>query len=160
MKRGAWWPIGITTVLATTVAANLWVMRIANDDPSFAIEPDYYQKAITWDSTLAQARQDSILGWRLTPQLQFVAATGTTRISATLTDSLGRPISDAVVKVSALPVARANEVHEATLAATGAGEYAAQLDARRPGRWELRFDVQAGPTRFTAVARVDARPAQ
>ena len=33
MKRGAWWPIGITTVLATTVAANLWVMRIANDDP-------------------------------------------------------------------------------------------------------------------------------
>jgi len=160
MKRGAWWPIGITTVLATTVAANLWVMRIANDDPSFAIEPDYYQRAITWDSTLAQARQDSILGWRLTPQLQFVAATGTTRISATLTDSLGRPISDAVVKVSALPVARANEVHEATLAATGAGEYAAQLDARRPGRWELRFDVQAGPTRFTAVARVDARPAQ
>jgi len=160
MKRGAWWPIGITTVLATTVAANLWVMRIANDDPSFAIEPDYYQKAITWDSTLAQARQDSILGWRLTPQLQFVAATGTTRISATLTDSLGRPISDAVVKVSALPVARASEVHEATLAATGAGEYAAQLDARRPGRWELRFDVQAGSTRFTAVARVDARPAQ
>jgi len=159
MKRGAWWPIGITTVLATTVAANLWVMRIANDDPSFAIEPDYYQKAITWDSTLAQARQDSILGWRLTPQLQFVAATGTTRISATLTDSLGRPISDAVVKVSALPVARASEVHEATLAATGAGEYAAQLDARRPGRWELRFDVRAGSTRFTAVARVDARPA-
>ena len=160
MKRGAWWPIGITTVLATTVAANLWVMRIANDDPSFAIEPDYYQKAITWDSTLAQARQDSILGWRLTPQLQFVAATGTTRISATLTDSFGRPISDAVVKVSALPVARASEVHEATLAATGAGEYAAQLDARRPGRWELRFDVRAGSTRFTEVARVDARPAQ
>ena len=26
MKRGAWWPIGITTVLATTVAANIWVM--------------------------------------------------------------------------------------------------------------------------------------
>ena len=44
------------------------------------------------------------------------------RISATLTDSLGRPISDAVVKVSALPVARASEVHEATLAATGADQ--------------------------------------
>ena len=29
-------------------------MRIANDDPSFAIEPDYYRKAVTWDSTLAQ----------------------------------------------------------------------------------------------------------
>ena len=54
MKRGMWWPIGITTVLATTVAANLWVMRLANEDHSFAIEPDYYRKAIMWDSTLAQ----------------------------------------------------------------------------------------------------------
>jgi len=157
MKRGAWWPIGITTVLATTVAANLWVMRIANDDPSFAIEPDYYRKAIPWDSTLAQARPDSALGWRLTAQLQREAATGKTRISATLTDSLGTPISGAVVKVAALPVARASEVHEATLAAAGTGEYAAQLDARRPGLWELRFDVRAGSTRFTEVTRVEAR---
>lgn len=157
MKRGAWWPIGITTVLATTVAANIWVMRVASDDPSFAIEPDYYRKAVAWDSTLAQARQDSILGWRLTPQLQVVAATGKTTLSATLTDSTGAPISGAVVKVSALPVARANEVHEVTLAAAGAGEYAAQLDSGREGRWELRFDVRAGATHFTEVARVEAK---
>ncbi len=160
MKRGAWWPIGITTVLATTVAANLWVMRIANDDPSFAIEPDYYRKAIKWDSTLAQERQDSILGWRLKPTLGIVAATGKTRISAILTDSLGTPISGATVKLSALPVARASEVHETTLTAAGAGEYTGQLDAQRQGRWELRFDVRAGSTRFTEVARVDARPVQ
>lgn len=157
MKRGAWWPIGITTVLATTVAANLWVMRIANDDPSFAIEPDYYQKAIAWDSTLAQERQDSILGWRIKPTLGILAATGKTRINAILTDSLGAPISGAVVKVSALPVARASEVYETTLAAAGAGEYAGQLDAQRQGQWELRFEVRTGGTRFTEVARVEAR---
>jgi len=157
MKRGTWWPIGITTVLATTVAANLWVMRLANDDPSFAIEPDYYRKAIMWDSTLAQERQDSILGWRLTPKLHIMSATGKARLSVTLTDATGAPISGAVVKVAALPVARANEVHEATLAADGASEYATQLDARRQGRWELRFDVRAGSTHFTDVARVEAR---
>jgi len=157
MKRGAWWPIGITTVLATTVAANIWVMQIASDDPSFAIEPDYYKKAVAWDSTLAQERRDSILGWRLTPELRVVAETGKARLSATLTDSTGVPISGAIVKVSALPVARANEVHEVTLTAAGAGEYAAQLDSRREGRWELRFDVRSGSTRFTEVARVDLR---
>ena len=157
MKRGSWWPIAITAVLATTVAANIWVMRVASDDPSFAIEPDYYRKAIEWDSTLAQARQDSILGWRLTPELQVVRATGKARLSATLTDSTGVPISGAVVRVSALPVARANEVHEVTLAAAGAGEYAAQLDSLREGRWELRFDVRAGSVRFTEVARVEAK---
>jgi nitrogen fixation protein FixH len=157
MKRGAWWPIGITTVLATTVAANIWVMRIASDDPSFAIEPDYYRKAVAWDSTLAQARENAVLGWRLTPEIGIVAVTGKARISAVLTDSTGAPISGAVVKVSALPVARANEVHEVTLAAGGAGEYAATLDSRREGQWELRFDVRAGSTHFTEVARVEAR---
>ena len=157
MKRGMWWPIGITTVLATTVAANLWVMRIANDDPSFAIEPDYYQKAVAWDSTLAQERQDSILGWRIKPTIGIVAATGKTQISAILTDSLGTPISGAMVKLSALPVARASEVHETTLTAAGAGEYTGQLDAQRQGQWELRFDVRAGSTHFTEVARVEAK---
>ena len=157
MKRGTWWPIGVTGVLATTVAANLWVMTIANDDPSFAIEPDYYQKAITWDTTLAQARRNERLGWRLTPTLGSIGANGKTQLSATLTDSLGVAIPDAVVHVTAMPVARANQIHEATLASVGQGEYAVELDARRAGRWELRFDVRVGATHFTETARVEAR---
>lgn len=157
MKRGTWWPIGISVVLATTVAANIWVAKIASDDPSFAIEPDYYQKAIAFDSTLAQDRANVRLGWRLTPDLGVVPGTGKARLSATLTDSAGAPITGAVVKVAALPVARANEVHEATLAALGAGEYSAQLDSGRQGQWELRFDVRAGSVHFTDVARVEAR---
>jgi nitrogen fixation protein FixH len=156
MKRGMWWPIGITGVLAATVAANIWVAVIANDDPSFAIEQDYYQKAITWDSTLAQGRENVKLGWRLTPRLGIVAKTGKAQVTATLTDSAGAPISAALVKVSALAVARANEVHETTLAALGAGEYGAQFDSRRQGQWELRFDVRAGPVHFTDIARVEA----
>jgi len=157
MKRGTWWPIGISVVLATTVAANIWVAKIASDDPSFAIEQDYYRKAITWDSTLAQGRENVQLGWRLTPALAVVPQTGKAELRATLTDSAGVPITGAVVKVSALPVARATEIHEATLAALGAGEYAAELVAQRHGQWELRFDVRAGSAHFTDVARVEAR---
>jgi nitrogen fixation protein FixH len=160
MKRGTWWPIGITAVLATTVAVNVWVATIANDDPSFAIEQDYYRKAITWDSTLAQARQNEKLGWHLTPALGPIGSNGGARLRATLTDSAGVPISGAVVKVSAVRVARANQVHELTLAAAEPGSYDAQLEARWPGQWELRFDVKAGSTHFTEVARVEARLAQ
>jgi nitrogen fixation protein FixH len=157
MKRGGWWPIAITGVLAATVAANIWVAKIASDDPSFAIEQDYYRKAITWDSTLAQATRNTHLGWRLTPALVPIGSNGRLRVSATLTDSTGAPISAATVRVSALQVARANQVHEATLAAVGAGEYDAQIDARLPGQWELRFDVRAGSAHFTDVARVEVR---
>ena len=50
MKREHLWPAGLTLILAITVAANIWVMRIASDDPSFAIEPNYYARAVctTW----------------------------------------------------------------------------------------------------------------
>jgi nitrogen fixation protein FixH len=160
MKRGAWWPIGITAVLATTVAANVWVAMIASGDPSFAIEPEYYKKAIAWDSTLAQGRQNATLGWRLVPTLGPIAATGGTRLSATLTDSTGVPISGATVRVTAMPVARATQVHEATLTASGAGEYDAQLDARLPGQWELRFVASLGASRFTRTDRVEAYAAR
>ena len=157
MKRGAWWPIGITAVLATTVAANIWVMRIANDDPSFAIEQDYYKKAIAWDSTLAQGRESARLGWRLTPRMGPIDRDGRSRLSADLRDATGAPIVDAVVRVTALYVGRASDVHEVTLAPSGAGEYVAELDARHAGQWELRFDVRAGSARFTDIARVEVR---
>ena len=41
MKRGIGWPIAVTAILGATVAANIWVAVIANDDPSFAVEHDF-----------------------------------------------------------------------------------------------------------------------
>jgi nitrogen fixation protein FixH len=152
-----WWPIGITGVLAATVAANIWVAVIANNDPSFAIEQDYYKKAVTWDTTLAQGRHNVVLGWRLTPTMGPIGRDGIAMVTALLTDSTGASIPGAVVHLSALHVARANDIHESTLASSGDGVYSTQLDARRTGQWELRFDVQARSTHFTEVARVEAR---
>ena len=154
MKRGAWWPISLAGVLAITVAANIWVAVIANDDPSFAIEPDYYKKAVAWDTTLAQARHNAVLGWRLTPTMGAIASDGSSLLSAQLTDSTGSAISGAVIRVTALAVARASDIHEVTLAPSGAGTYAVRLEARRAGEWELRFDATRGAEHFTQVSRL------
>ena len=35
MKRGAWWPIGVATILGATVAGNVWLAVVAGSDPSF-----------------------------------------------------------------------------------------------------------------------------
>lgn len=160
MKRGAWWPIGIAGVLAATVAANIWVMVIANDDPSFAIEPDYYKKALAWDTTLAEARHAAALGWRLAPSFGPMAPDGSVLLTARLTDSTGAAVAGAVVRVAALHVSRASDVHRVTLTDSGRGEYAARLDARRAGQWELRFDATLGRERFTQVNRVEALAAR
>ncbi len=158
MKRGNGWPIGIVSILVATVALNVWVYRVANDDPSFAIEPDYYQKAVDWDSTIAQKRENLVLGWHLAPTLGAFSMRDGARLQVTLTDASGTAIHDATVKVAAFFNARANDVIDTTLHTDSTG-YTATLPVKHGGVWELQFDVTRGTTRFTSTSRVEAVPA-
>jgi hypothetical protein len=154
MKRGLAWPIGITAVLTLTVAANIWVMRVASADPSFAIEPDYYAKAVAWDSTLAQERRNRALGWRVLPSLSAWAPARGAKLEVRVVDAAGAAIRNAEVRVSAFAVARSGARVDTTL--TEAREtYEAILPILRGGIWELRFDVRRSNDRMTATQRVD-----
>jgi nitrogen fixation protein FixH len=161
MKRSTLWPLGIIGVLGITVGVNLAVYYVANDDPSLAIEKDYYRKAVNWDSTIAQARVNEALGWRLTPSLgAFTPARGA-HLRVRLTDSTGTPIVGATVRVSAFFNARANNVVDTTLTAAAGGSdgYEGRLLVNHAGVWELRFEVTRGGSRFTATSRVEAAAA-
>lgn len=157
MKRGMGWPIAIAAILGTTVAANFWVLYVANRDPSFAIEKDYYQKALRWDDEMAQEARNTALGWRLSPTLTPIAADGAT-LTVQLTDSAGATLDGAKVTVAALHNAHAGTVLDATLApaSSGRGAYEVHLPMHRAGEWELRFEAVRGTDRFTAVRRLDA----
>lgn len=155
MKRGAWWPIGVATILGATVAGNVWLAVVAGSDPSFSIEPNYYEKAIAWDSTMAQARENQRLGWRLEPRLAAVAPNGEGRLDVTLVDSAGAPIRDATVSVAAFFNARASHVVQATLL-HDTTDYSVRLPIAYAGEWELRFDVHRGREHFTNTSRVEA----
>lgn len=158
MKRGTLWPIGIGAILTITVAANFAVYYVANDDPSLAIERDYYRKAVNWDSTLAQERVNHTLGWRLTPSLgAFTPARGAD-LRVKLTDSTGAPIVGATVRVSAFFNARANHLLDTTLAPASGG-YEGRLPVNHTGLWELRFEVTRGAARFTSTSRIEAAAA-
>jgi FixH len=154
MKPEKRWPVGISVVLGVTVAANAVLYYVAGADPSFAIEPNYYAKAVKWDSTLAQ--RSAALGWRLSPALTpFVPRVGA-RLSVALADSSGAPITDAIVKVSALYNARAGTVLESVLRPDTNG-YNTILGIAHAGLWEFRFDVTRRRQHFTSTVRLDAR---
>ena len=162
MKRSTLWPLGIIAVLGITVGGNLAVYYVANDDPSLAIEKDYYRKAVNWDSTMAQARVNEALGWRLTPSLSAFTPARGADLRVRLTDSTGTPIVGATVRVSAFFNARANDIVDTTLTAI-AGEndgYEGRLLVNHSGVWELRFEVTRGRSRFTATSRVEAAAAR
>jgi nitrogen fixation protein FixH len=155
MKPEKRWPVGVSVVLGVTVAVNAVLYYVAGADPSFAIEPNYYAKAVKWDSTVAQTKRSAALGWRLSPALTPIVPRVGARLSVTLTDSTGAPITDAIVKVSALYNARAGTVLESVLRPDTNG-YDTILGISNAGLWEFRFDVTRRRQHFTSTVRLDA----
>ena len=155
MKRGTRWPVAVGTILGLTVAANMWLIRVASADPSFAVEENYYERGIRWDEELAQRAHNRALGWKLAATMSAAEPGKGTLLRIALTDSSVAPINGASVSVKAMHVARASEAVDLTLASAAPGEYEARIPSTRAGLWELRIDVHRGTERFTATERVD-----
>jgi nitrogen fixation protein FixH len=159
MKAGMGWPIGITVMLGATVAGNLVMMRIANNDPSFSIEPDYYKKAVFYDSTMAQTHRNLDLGWGVQTFADSIVAGQPTRLRVVLRDEKALPLRDAHVEATVLFNARANNLTTATLTNEGAGVYTATVPINTPGEWEVRVSARRDTAHFTARTRLTAVPA-
>jgi nitrogen fixation protein FixH len=156
MKKGLGWPIGIATILAATVASNVGVILLTRDDPSFAVEPDYYRKAVEWDSTAARRARSDALGWQVIPHV--TGAAGGSRLSLTLVDATGAPVTGAVVQGELLHVARAAEMQVVSFASDADG-YAATVPMPRAGVWELRLEARRGGDTFLRTVRLETSAA-
>ncbi len=138
MKPGAGWPIGIALILATSVAGNLGVIYFTRDDPSFAVEPDYYRKAVVWDSSQVAEDASDALDWSV-QATTHKQRDGSTTLELVLLDGAGVALHGASVTGELLHVARANEVQTITFHETTAGQYVARPNMSRVGLWELRL---------------------
>ena len=156
MKAGMGWPIGIIAILGASVAANIVMMRIANNDPSFAVEPDYYRKAVFYDSTMAQTHRNLDLGWDVQTSADSIVQGKPTRLRVVLRDERARPVLGAVVQATVLFNARANDLTTATLTDEGTGVYSATLPINAPGVWEVRVNATRDTSHFTSSTRLTA----
>ena len=150
------WPIGVVVGLALTIAGNIYVAFRANDDPSVSVESDYYQKAVRFDADQALRRRSERLGWRLalTAAPAAPAAAGGETLTASLVDSTGAPVRGAVVRFTALAVARGNDPVSGTAREEG-GHYVAILPMARRGLWDVNIEVVRGSERFVTAQRLD-----
>lgn len=152
--RGWIWPAALIALLVASAAANIGLMIVANEDASFAVEPDYYRKAVDWDHTMAQQAANEALGWHVTMRLEPSAA-GRARITVDVRDAAGMPVDGATVDVEAFPSVRAREVSALALKPSGDGLYAGELPRDRAGLWEVRIAVARGRDRFTQTLTQD-----
>jgi hypothetical protein len=153
MTRGRAWPWALAAILLASVLANVAFLVLATSDPAAAVEPDYYRKAVAWDSEMAQRQHNATLGWQARAVL-YLGAPG--RLEVRLVDASGRPLNGAAIEAFVMHNARASAQQAVTLSADGRGRYVAPIRAERPGVWEIRLDVRQGAERFTAVQRLEA----
>lgn len=147
------WPVAITAVLLAQVAFGVWMSRVAGSDPHFAVEPDYYARAINWDATMAQSRKDKALGW--TAQASFEhGASGPVTVRVMVRERTGAPVAADSVTAHALAVAHAGTVD--TLVFTRSGEgYTATVPGAARGIWEFELRAVRGFDVFTDKLRAE-----
>ena len=150
MKKGSLWPWIIAGALALHVIASLVVVFVATSNPSYAVEEDYYQKALHWNDKRAQDRTNEELGWILNLTVRPTATPGEQpTLEVHLADAGGEPVDGAVVAVETFHNTRADDILRARLDPVGEGVYRTTLPMRHNGRWELRFTVDHGQDHFT-----------
>ncbi len=150
MKPGSWWPLIIAGALAFHVISSLVVVYVATSDPSYAVEDDYYQKAVAWDEKRAQDRLNQDLGWSLDFSVTPPEKPGEQpTLDLTLLDAGGEPLAGAVVSVEAFHNARGDDIVREKLIDGGNGVYSATPQMNRNGRWEMRFTVDRDGDHFT-----------
>jgi nitrogen fixation protein FixH len=154
-RSGTYWPFVIVALLVGGAGANIGLMVVATRDASFAVEPDYYRKALHWDEMMAQEARNQALGWTAAVAFERLARPGEVEVTARVNDRGGRPVEGARVAIETFHSARASHVLTATLAPGAAGQYSAALLLDRPGLWEVRLRVERGDETFTAILRQD-----
>jgi nitrogen fixation protein FixH len=149
------WRWGVAAVLGVTVAGNALVYWAANDGNAAAVEPDYYRKAVEWDSTLAQERRNQALGWSVDARLGPRASDGERAVSLRMRDADGRPLAAARIELTAIHNAHATHPIQVETTTDAAGESRLAAPLGPAGVWELRLVVTRGADRYTADLRRD-----
>jgi nitrogen fixation protein FixH len=151
------WPAAVIAVLAITVIANAWLFYAAHDQDAAVVEPDYYRKAVAYDTTLAERHASDALGWHVEVALGTPSPAGRATMGVRLTDSAGAPVTGARVRVKATH--NRDAAHEVTgeLAAVDSlpGTYAAELWMQRFGLWQLDVEAERGAEHFVTTLRCE-----
>lgn len=143
-------PIGL---IATQMSIVLVMMYIATSDPTFAVEPHYYEKALDWDATAAQNQTNQRLAWR-TKVTAGTSETGAGELRVRLTNSDSLALDGASIRAEIFANTNARARATIELAPRGDGVYAAPAAFDRAGMWECRLVITRGPETFTAAGQI------
>ena len=152
VSRSWLWPTIIIGVLSLHALALVVFVFIATRDPSFAVEPNHYQKALAWDGSAARLRASQQLGWTVSIQTDEAAdELGRRRLTCRIRDKDGIAVVGANVQLIMFHHARAADRLQVSLSPEKDGSYATLVPMKRKGLWECRVTARRGDALFNAV---------
>jgi len=155
-RHWAWVPVGLLVSSALGVGG---MAVVAIRDPHFATEPDYYQKAIRWDQTQAQAAENQRLGYQfdVPRSIEFDARAHAT-VELRVRNRAGLPVVGARLTAEAFANAYSEHMAQLTFSEREPGLYVAEFSARHPGVWVFRVAADSEQAHFTSILRSELRP--
>lgn len=149
------WMGTIFGFLGLMACANALLLTAALQGPGQQLEPNAYAKALDWNATHEAQQKSQALGWALKTELASPDATGTHRLTLTLTDATGAPVLLDPGKVTFVRPSNQRMREEVTLVAQGEGRYEANAKLPAPGLWELQLELHRGADVFLRKERLD-----
>lgn len=157
--RVYFWPALVIGLLVGQIVLMAIMVLVATRDQGFAVEPDYYQKALHWDAHAQQLRDNQRLAWQTELSLgDTMGPLGERDLICTLLNSDGQKLDGAQIDVITFPHARGTQRHELALTGEGDGRYVASTRFPRDGLWEFQLKITRGPEVFTQTIRRDVYP--
>lgn len=153
-----WLVFGLLAMNFAIVGATV---TLASRDTHFAVEPDYYQRAVDWDATRLELERSDELRWDLRLEAaDAVSATGKRTLTVRLNDQSGQPIRSARVDGLAFHHGAARSRTDVTFVERGPGIYQGDVPLVEAGLHEVRLIATRSDERFLKVLRQDWKRAQ
>jgi hypothetical protein len=154
-NTGSFWAWVPALLLGSMLVGLGTLAYIAIDDPGFALEPNYYDKAVHWDQSQAAGRESDALGLELALAPLTVVKGGQVQLELTVNARGGSPFTGGDVRVEAFPNAFASRIERVALRETAPGVYSGGLPRGVLGLWELRVTLKRGALNFQQILRRD-----
>lgn len=143
------WPGMVVALLTMSALAIAITATFALTDPSFAVVPDYYNKALKWDEDAAHQQQSDALGW--SSNVEFGAQDNSTtmrQLIVTIANSTGDPIQGANLSATVFHPSRSNDIQSISFEEIEPGRYVGVFEPTRIGFWEIKLRATRGEDVF------------
>jgi len=145
------WPGMVVALLLMSVVMVTITVTAAVNDPSFAVDPDYYKEHIDWNARKqAQAASDA-LGWEATITVASSPNDdGLHSVELVLRDRDGQPVEGAVARADTYHYARAHQRYTLSFVpmADKPGHYVARAPINHDGIWAFELKADKGQAHY------------